>query len=40
MNENDVSGSDFDRNIFLYLYPNQEMPSDHPPVMAEITFTI
>jgi len=40
MNENDVSGSHFDRNIFLHLYPNQEMPSDHPPVMAEITFTI
>jgi hypothetical protein len=40
MTKNDVSGSEFDKNIFLHLYPNQEMPSDHPPVMAEITFTI
>ena len=40
MKKNDVSGSEFDRNIFLHLYPNEEMPSDHPPVMAEITFKI
>jgi hypothetical protein len=39
-NENDVSGSEFDKTIFLHLYPNQEMPSDHPPVMAEIMFKL
>lgn len=28
----------FNRNIFLQLYPNQDMPSDHPPVIADINF--
>ena len=27
-----------DKNILLGLYPNQNMPSDHPPVAAEIIF--
>jgi len=39
MNKNDTtSDSRFKKNIFLQMYPNQDMPSDHPPVMAKITF--
>jgi len=39
MNKNNSSsGGMFDRNIFLQLYPNQDMPSDHPPVMAKIIY--
>jgi hypothetical protein len=30
--------STFDKNILLQLYPNQNIPSDHPPVGAEIGF--
>jgi len=37
---NTTSECKFDRNIFLQLYPNQDMPSDHPPVTAEISFKL
>jgi len=41
MNKNNSSsGCLFDRNIFLQLYPNQDMPSDHPPVMAKIIYKV
>lgn len=41
MNKNDsTSECKFDKNILLQLYPNQDMPSDHPPVMAKITFKL
>ena len=41
MNKNDAkSECRFNRNIFLQLYPNQDMPSDHPPVMAKIIFKL
>jgi hypothetical protein len=36
MEENKTDDSKFDKNILLQLYPNQNMPSDHPPVGAEI----
>jgi hypothetical protein len=36
MEKNKTDDSKFDKNILLQLYPNQNMPSDHPPVGAEI----
>jgi hypothetical protein len=36
MEKNKTDDSQFDKNILLQLYPNQNMPSDHPPVGAEI----
>jgi len=38
MNQNDTDDIQFNKNILLQLYPNQSMPSDHPPVVAEISF--
>ena len=38
MTQNEIKDSKLDRTIFSHLYPNHEMPSDHPPVMANITF--
>ena len=40
VNKNHIGDNTFNRSIFYYLYPNQEMPSDHPPVMANITFRL
>jgi hypothetical protein len=40
MKNNDTRGITFDKNIFLELYPNHDIPSDHPPVMAEIIFKL
>ena len=40
MNKNKLNESTFNRSIFNHLYPNQDMPSDHPPVMADITFEL
>ena len=40
MSQNEMTGSMLDRTIFSHLYPNQEMPSDHPPVMANITYKL
>jgi hypothetical protein len=38
MNQNDTDDNQFEKNIALQLYPNQNIPSDHPPVVAEIAF--
>jgi len=38
MVNNGITGSIFNQSVFTNLYPNQDMPSDHPPVMARITF--
>ena len=40
MSKNKLTESIFKRSIFNHLYPNQDMPSDHPPVMADITFEL
>ena len=40
MSKNKLTESIFKRSIFNHLYPNQDMPSDHPPVMAVITFEL
>jgi len=40
MTQNEITDSTLDRNIFSHLYPNQEMPSDHPPVIATITYKL
>jgi hypothetical protein len=40
MNKNDTGDNQFDKDILLQLYPNKNIPSDHPPVVAEITFKL
>ena len=40
MTQNKITDSMLDRTIFSHLYPNHEMPSDHPPVMANITYKL
>lgn len=40
MNKNDTGDSEFDKNILLQLYPNDSIPSDHPPLVAEINFKL
>jgi hypothetical protein len=40
MNKNDTGDDQFKKDILLQLYPNKNIPSDHPPVVAEITFKL